>query len=292
MQKSRGRAVLAFAFILTLCLTFGAGAAKQETAGASPQSGPAACYPCHPQTQSLKEGSKHAGLPCSLCHENTSAHLASFSVKPKTRIDASLCGGCHRNQYESSQKVNYEAPARKEKGIPTGRSPLQEKLLAPHGFTKEHNEPRAHVFMVTDQFIVDRFAGGRFQYKKGVRGVDESGRAWDVLYDTGRELPETARAGNATCISCKTTDHLLTWKYMGDKNPKAQWDRGSDAIAISKATSNPMSCVHCHDAHGAVPRVVRDALIEAVDKEGARTFAGKDGKTDLRYRFRVSANGV
>ena len=85
-------------------------------------------------------------------------------------IDAAVCGKCHKDQYESFYKVNYEAAARKEKGVPTGRSPMQDKLLAGHGFTFEHNEPRGHAFMVIDQFVVDRFQGGRFQFKDGWMG--------------------------------------------------------------------------------------------------------------------------
>lgn len=239
------------------------------------------CYQCHAQIKSLKEGSPHAVISCNACHAETMEHLASFQNKPATAIDQAICGKCHPDQYRGLNRVNYHAQARKEKGVPTGRSPLQEKLLEPHGFTKEHNEPRAHVFMVTDQFVVDRYAAGRFQYKKGMRGADQTGRAGDVLYDTGRELPETAKAGNPTCIQCKTSDHVLKWKYMGDKNPKAKWDRGADVIAMSKDTQNPMGCIHCHDAHGAAPRVIRDALIEAVDQDKSRMFARND-KTDLK----------
>ena len=46
--------------------------------------------------------------------------------------------------------TNYESKARIEKGTYKGRSPLFEKLMAPHGFTKEHSEPRSHVFMLLD----------------------------------------------------------------------------------------------------------------------------------------------
>src|SRR5512145_451802 len=239
------------------------------------------CYRCHFQIKSLKEGSRHAALSCEMCHSGVKEHLQSFQNKPVTAIDQAVCGNCHGNQAESLMRINYSAQARKEKGMPAGRSPLQEKLLAPHGFTKEHNEPRAHVFMVTDQFAVDRFIGGRFQYKKGFAGINQTGKSWDVLYDTGNELPETSKAVNASCIKCKTSDHILQWKYMGDKDPKARWDRGSDIFAFSKATQNPMGCIQCHDAHGAAPRVIRDALIDAIDKDGAKTFA-VNGKTDMK----------
>jgi formate-dependent nitrite reductase cytochrome c552 subunit len=273
----------AAATLLCLALLIPAfSSAQKSSAGANGiGDGREKCYNCHSQVRSLKEGSKHAALSCSTCHAGTVEHLQSFRNKPVTAIDQALCGKCHSDQYDSFRKVNYHAQARKEKGVPTGRSPMQEKLLVPHGFTMEHNEPRAHIFMLTDQFVVDRFIGGRFQHKKGFAGINQTGKAWDILYDTGRELPETAKAGNATCIQCKTSDHILQWKYMGDKDPKAKWDRGSDIAAMSKATQNPMGCIECHDAHGAVPRIIRDALIEAIDRDGAKTFE-RSGKTDLK----------
>jgi nitrite reductase (cytochrome c-552) len=240
----------------------------------------AACYVCHEEVKALKEGSKHAKLACETCHDKLKDHLANSDSKPVTKIDQTVCGSCHKDQFESFYKVNYEQPWKKEKGIPTGRSPMQDKLLAPHGFTKEHNEPRAHAFMVIDQFQVDRFAGGRFQFKKGQWGMDATGKTWDVLTDTGKELPETAKAGNPTCIQCKSSDHVLTWKFLGDKDPKAKWDRSSNVIDVAKDTNNPVGCIHCHDPHGTKPRVVRDALIQAV-LDGDKTFE-KNGKTDLK----------
>jgi nitrite reductase (cytochrome c-552) len=245
--------------------------------------GRAKCYECHDEVKAMKEGSKHAALACKTCHDKLDAHMGDPEKnRPVTIIDQALCGKCHKEQFESFYKVNYEAQARKEKGAPTGRSPMQDKLLAGHGFTFEHAEPRGHAFMVTDQFIVDRFQGGRFQYKKGWMGVDATGKTWDVLTDTGKTLPETAKAGNPTCIQCKTSDHVLNWKFMGDKDPKAKWDRTSDIVAVAKDTNNPVGCIHCHDPHGTQPRVVRDALIQAIQKDPKGNIFARNGATDLK----------
>lgn len=247
--------------------------------------GRAKCYECHEEVKAMKEGSKHAKLPCKTCHDNLDKHMESMGeTKPGTTIDAALCGKCHKDQFDSFFKMNYESAARKEKGVPTGRSPKQDKLLEPYGFTIEHNEPRGHAFMVVDQFIVDRFQGGRYQLKDGWRGYDKPGKTWDVLVDKGpnTKLPETAMAGNPTCIQCKTSDHILKWKFMGDKDPKAKWDRTSNVNDVAKDTNNPVGCIHCHDPHGTQPRVVRDALIQAVDRDRANNIFAKGGKTDLK----------
>lgn len=247
--------------------------------------GRARCYECHDEIRGLKEGSKHAPLACKSCHDGLDRHLSDPEAnRPVTMIDAAVCGKCHKEQYDSFYKMNYEAAARKEKGTPSGRSPMQDKLLAGHGFTFEHNEPRGHAFMVIDQFIVDRFQGGRYQLKEGWKGYDKPGRTWDRIFDKGPDtkLPETAMAGNPTCIQCKSSDHILNWKFMGDKDPKAKFDRTSNVNDVAKATNNPMGCIHCHDPHGTQPRVIRDALIQAVGKDPAGNIFAKGGKTDLK----------
>jgi len=174
-------------------------AAKEKPAAKVINDGRAKCYECHDEIKAMKEGSKHVKLACKECHDNLDKHMeSSGDIKPVTKIDAAFCGKCHKDEFESFYKVDYEAQARKEKGAPAGRSPMMDKLLAPYGFTFEHNEPRGHAFMVTDQFVVDRFAGGRFQYKKGWYGVDAVGKTWDILEDKGPDfkMGETAKAGN------------------------------------------------------------------------------------------------
>lgn len=238
------------------------------------------CFECHEEVEALHKGSKHAELDCGTCHSGTADHLKDSANRPVTDLELATCGGCHQDQYDSYYRVNYNAEARKEKGIPTGRSPMQDKLIAPHGFTKEHNEPRSHPFMVVDQFVVDRFARGRYQFKD-MFGYTRPGKTWDVLVDNGPDQlypPDvSAAAGNPVCLQCKTSDLILTWKYLGDKDPKAKWDRTSDVNALIKDVNNPVGCVHCHDPHATRPRIVRDALIEAVERDGARPYDADKG---------------
>lgn len=277
-------AVTAGGVALAVSLPGHLGAAKSKPVKVAGD-GRAKCYECHDEIKVLKEGSKHAALPCKSCHDGLDKHLGDPEAnKPVTMIDAALCGKCHKDQYDSFYRMNYESAARKEKGVPTGRSPMQDKLLEPYGFTYEHNEPRGHAFMVIDQFIVDRFQGGRYQLKEGWEGYDKPGKTWDRIFDRGpdKKMPETAMAGNPTCIQCKTSDHILNWKYMGDKDPKAKFDRTSNVNDVAKATNNPVGCIHCHDPHGTQPRVVRDALIDAIAREGGNNIFAKGGKTDLR----------
>jgi formate-dependent nitrite reductase cytochrome c552 subunit len=237
------------------------------------------CFSCHAEVEKLYSGSTHGKLSCETCHSRLADHLKDDAVKPMTSLELSTCGKCHKDQYESFYRVNWDAQARKEKGDPAGRSPMQDKLLAPHGFTKEHNEPRSHAFMVVDQLSVDRFAAGRYQFKDSF-GYTRPGRTWDVLVDTGKTYPKevSAAAGNSVCLQCKTNDLTLTWKHMGDKDPKAKWDRTSDVNELIKDVHNPVGCIGCHDPHAAKPRIVRDALIDGIERDGARPYDADKGK--------------
>jgi nitrite reductase (cytochrome c-552) len=277
MNKRKWRMALLGMSSLALALSGPLSSGAQGAKGKAAKIDGERCFACHTEVRGLHKGSSHAALSCDSCHGEMAAHLKDSAIKPTTSLELSTCGSCHPDQFNSFYEVNWDATPRKDKGLQTGRSPQQDKLLAPHGFTKEHNEPRSHPFMVVDQLAVDRFAGGRYQFKD-MASVSRPGKLWDVLEDTGASFPETAKAGNSVCLQCKTSDLVLTWKHMGDKDPRAKWDRTSDVNELVKDINNPMGCIQCHDPHSARPRVIRDALIEAVERDGARPYDDDKGK--------------
>ena len=247
------------------------------------------CYSCHELIKSLKEGNRHASLSCSKCHSKLNDHLKDPDRAPETNLELSLCGQCHPFQYETLMAVNLKSKAKVEKSTTTSRSPTFDKLMMPHGFTKEHDEPRSHAFMATDHMTVDRAYGGRFQLKSW-KEMTRPGRLWDGVVDTGKELPQTAKAGNSVCLACKTTDTILKWPYMGDPNPATDLKRGGNPAAIymaKKYIKNPMGCIHCHDPHAAKPRIVRDALINAVLDRGEGAYPYDKAKSDKTTMTKV-----
>jgi len=267
---SRSFVSIAAAFCLSLSFFLSYAYSKKETIPKEE----ASCYECHEVIKSLRAGSRHASLPCARCHGKLADHLKDPEKVPSTNLELTVCGQCHPSQYETYVSANLKSRAKVEKATTTSRSPTFDKLMMPHGFTKEHDEPRSHVFMVTDHLLVDRAYGGRFQLKSW-KDITNTGKAWQVLVDTEKELPQTAKAANSVCLTCKTTDTILKWPYMGDAHPATDLKRGPNPAAVEMAKKyiqNPMGCIHCHDPHGAKPRVVRDALIQAVVDRGAGTY--------------------
>ncbi len=247
------------------------------------------CYQCHELIKSLKDGNKHASIPCSRCHSQLNDHLKDPGKAPETSLELSLCGQCHPFQYETHMAVDLKAKAKVEKSTTTSRSPRFDKLMMPHGFTKEHDLPRSHAFMVIDHMIVDRAYGGKFQLKDWTE-ITRQGRLWDVVVDTGKELPQTVKAANSVCLLCKSTDAILKWPYMGDPNPATDLKRGANPTAIymaKKYLKNPVGCVHCHDPHAAKPRIVRDALINAVMDRGEGAYPYDKNKSNKITMTRV-----
>lgn len=248
-----------------------------------------ACYGCHDPVKELHSGGKHAKVNCVNCHSGLSKHVAAPGpdTRPTTDTSWEACGKCHKEQYDSFMQVAYHRPARDEKSQLTNRAPnpFWDKLMAGHGFTKEHNLTRSHVNMLTDHLVVDRAYGGRFQPKHGWEYVLEKGRAWDILEDRYPDspdhkpfIPQSAAAANPVCLQCKSQDHILKWSFMGEPAPGAQWSRTSKVVELVKDLQHGLNCFTCHDPHAAKPRIVRDGLIEALTRADGDTLWHRDPK--------------
>lgn len=237
------------------------------------------CYACHEDIEDFHTKGRHQTVNCVHCHDNAAEHqkLAKqkdWGVRPNTIKDHRACATCHSEQYNSFVQTNMDSKARIEKADPRSVSPKFDKLIDGYGFAKEHAEPRSHAFMLVDQWAVDRAFGGRMQFKDWTyvnKAELAANGAWNVMVDAEpstsdqkRFLSQTVTAVNPVCMNCKTQDHILDWNYLGEKNPRAKWDRTSKPVEFARAMSHPLNCYMCHDPHSAGPRVVRDALINAV----------------------------
>lgn len=247
-----------------------------------------ACYGCHAPIKTFHADGKHKSVGCNSCHDGIDKHLADAKARPATKVDPAACGACHKNQFETMYKMNWNKLARSEKSQATGPSPnpAWDKLMTPHGFTREHNLPRSHAYMVLDQFLIDRAFGGRFVPKDGWQYLTRPGGNFKVgdaitdLYPDNADhkpfKPGTAAAANPVCLNCKTQDHILDWAYMGDPAPTAKWSRTSKVVEMARASNHALNCFFCHDPHSAGPRIVRDGLIQALTRPEKDTLWNKD----------------
>ena len=259
------------------------------------------CYGCHDPIKQLHTMGKHSKNNCVNCHSGDfkkHAENPGPDNRPVTDTSWEACGACHKEQFESFMKVAMHRPARDEKSQLTNRSPnpFWDKLMAGHGFTKEHNLTRSHVNMLPDHLVVDRAYGGRFQGRRGWNYMLETGRAWDLLADgdptTSDQktyMPQSAAAANPVCLQCKSQDQILKWSYMGDPVPGAQWSRTSKPVELVRDLQHGLNCFYCHDPHAAKPRIVRDALIQALTRPQADTLWHKDQK---HTNFKVMDMGL
>ena len=243
------------------------------------------CYGCHEAVKAFHVDGQHKTVGCDACHGGLDTHSPKGRGRPSTNMDPASCGSCHQNQYRTLYNMNTEKTAHKEKAAATNGA--MDKILMPHGFTREHNEPRSHAFALYDQVVVDRAFGGRFQNKEGKAGLTRMGgnfKIWDVLVDEFPGEPHkafkpgTAAAANPVCMSCKSSDHILDWAYMGDPAPQAKWSRLSKVNEFVKDTNHSLNCNFCHDPHAAKPRIIRDGLIQALTRPQADTLWHKDPK--------------
>jgi len=277
----------ASAAAIVALVAFGGDALAQTKKAAAFDASP--CLGCHAPIKAFHDAGKHKGLACTTCHDGTAKHLADSKARPVTKTDPAVCGSCHQNQFRSMYTMNWDKQARREKVQAGGPSPdpAFDKLMMPHGFTKEHNEPRSHAFALYDQLVVDRAFGGRFENKEGWRGLARAGgsfKIWDTLEDKypGQDhkafRPGTAAAANPVCLSCKTADHILDWAYMGDPVPGAKWSRTSKVQELAKDVNHSLNCFFCHDPHSAKPRIIRDGLIQALTRPEKDTLWHRDAR--------------
>lgn len=265
------------------------------------------CYSCHGDIEDFHASGRHATVNCAYCHDAEehmqTAKSSKMGTRPVTNMDHRACATCHVEQYNTFVQPNLESHARVEKANYKSRSPLFDKLMEGYGFTKEHAEPRSHAFMLVDQWVVDRAFGGRMQFKDWTyinKAELAANSAWNVIVDREPEtsdqklfMRQAATAVNPVCMNCKTQDHILDWAYKGDKNPNAKWDRTSKPVEFARGVKHALNCFYCHDPHSAQPRVVRDALIEAVvdRKEGTYPMDAEKSKKTTMTKVVFERNG-
>lgn len=255
------------------------------------------CLACHSNIGQMHTGNKHQSVACVTCHEGTEAHLKNTKTRPVVSMNPQQCGTCHQNQFTSMYKANLHRTARdsKKNSGNIAPNPFFDEALGAHGFVKEHNLPRAHAYGAVDQFIADRSFGGRFEPKEGWLFSGDNGGffgVWEKIQDTMPDnnvqkphKPGTAAAANPVCWTCKSSDLMMDWAYLGDPKSGAKWSRASNPVELVRNINHSLNCNLCHDPHSTQPRIVRDALIQALTRTDYPTlYSESKAKTPIEVK--------
>ena len=124
-----------------------------------------------------------------------------------------------------SYQANY---ANTEKTSHFDTKPYLTAIYAGFGFSKEYNEPRAHVYTIEDILAID---------------------------------PARKKAG-ASCFTCKSTQVPEMMQKYGEKYYLMSFDE------IKGQITEPIGCLDCHDPKTMELRLTRPALVEALQRQG------------------------
>ncbi len=279
MRLELCRTVLAasLVFVLSaLVLNDAVAAAPAREPAAKTAYGGKECAGCHGGIGKMHDPGKHKSVGCGACHDGIAEHLKSPQMRPVTRTGSEACGACHKNQYETMYKVNYNKTARNEKSQAGGPSPnpAWDKLMTPHGFTKEHNVPRSTPSRsTTSWWSTARSAAASRTSRAG--GPSRSRRQFHAL---GRDLRQVSRRSRTSLQAGHGGRGEPGVHVVQDPGPHprlglpgrpradAKWSRTSKVNEFVKDVNHSLNCIFCHDPHCAQPRIIRDGLIQALTR--------------------------
>ena len=247
-----------------------------------------ACLACHAPIKAFYDGGKHKTVGCNACHDGTAEHLADTKKRPVTKTDLATCGGCHQNQYKSYAQMDWHRTARFEKKQTTGPAPdpAYDLLMTPHGFTQgAQPAARAHVRAARPVRRRPRVrrplrAEGRLALPRRHPATSRCGTSSSTSIPTTPTRRCSSRARRPRRIRCacrarrRTTSSTgRTWAIRCPAPSGAARRRSSSSRSRS---NHALNCIFCHDPHAAKPRIVRDALIEAVTRTDFPTLYSQD----------------
>lgn len=263
---------------------------------------------CHDEVVTAQVAGSHSGLACVQCHEGTgddhAADPATAVASTDWTIDA--CANCHDGEaatylYDDNRQVGpFGGSQRHPEQHKTDAFPEYNTIVAGHGFTRDYAEEGAHRYMLEDHY---RTLRGKFescvQCKSTkvayVWGTDKPLRvAADTEITLTHTVTDTEPAKKVTIPKGTTVkyatddDHSVnaqatfpdgtvwTSKPLGDADEATRhynmvW--ASTMAAIDETRPYGAGCNHCHDPHSGGQRLVRKAMLDAIEERGVNPYA-------------------
>lgn len=258
---------------------------------------------CHPEAVDAQSGSPHAELDCVSCHEGTGEEHAGDPEAVIAATDWTLksCDPCHSGEvasylYDDNLQVGpFGGSQRKPPQPKAATFPEYKTIVAGHPFTRDYNEEGAHAYMLQDHYETLR---GKFETCVQCKSTKvalafKTGKPLTVAADQEITLTHTAtqsvppkkvKIPKGTEITYKTDPVQRTVDaqaklpdgtiYTSKPKPSEDATKSNNMIwastiaAIKDTWPYGAGCNHCHDPHTGSPRLVRQAMIEAIEGTG------------------------
>lgn len=262
---------------------------------------------CHGEVVEAHSTGTHTSLACVDCHEGTGTEHANDPSAAVAVIDWTIdsCARCHEGEatsylYDDNLKVGPFGGSQREPEIhKADEFPQYNTIVAGHGFTREYAEEGAHRYMLYDHARTKR---GKFESCLQCKST-KIAYAWGtdmnlrVAEDTEITLTHTvtdsapAKKVNipaGTTISYATDeDRAVDAKAtfpdgtVWSSRPAASEDAtqnynmvwAASIAAIKETQPYGASCNHCHDPHTGKQRLVRKAMLTAIEEQGVNPYS-------------------
>lgn len=264
---------------------------------------------CHSATVTAAAQGSHETMACTACHEGTGAEHAKDPEAVEATIDWRIdaCARCHADEavtylYDDNRQVGPFGGSQREPAIAkTKLFPRYNTIVAGHGFTRDYREEGAHRYMLEDHYETLR---GKFETCVQCKStklayVWDTGKPLTVAKETEVELTHTQAPGvdaRKVKIPQGTTITYATDQKTREVDAKAVFPDGktwtsrpaesedatenynmmwaSTIAAIEETFPYGAGCNHCHDPHTGDERLVRKAMIDAIENGGGPGGAG------------------
>jgi formate-dependent nitrite reductase cytochrome c552 subunit len=291
---------------LALAGLIGCGGGGPETPSATDARATCGGERCHDAAVEAHAIGMHSSLDCEDCHQGAAAHASDPEAVGVT-IDWTIdgCAECHSTiastyLYDDNTKVGPFGGSQREPAIAkTETFPELNTILAGHGFTRDYSEEGAHRWMYQEHYETLR---GKYETcvqckSTKVAWAWDTGKQLTVSEDTKIVLTHTATektpAREVTVPAGTTVEFgtdprnaevLATARYAGGRTYHSRPGPMDDAAehqnmlwaATIAATKETMpygaGCNHCHDPHSGKPRVIRKAMLQAIDEQGVNPY--------------------
>ncbi len=304
----RMRNVPAFLLVLGVMVFAAAGCAGVTYDSPAVVAARAECGECHAEAIEAVAAGPHADAGCASCHADATAHAAdpeNVRAVIEWRVDG--CAQCHSATaamflYDDNLKVGPFGGSQREPAIhKIDEFPEYHTIIAGHGFVRDYREEGAHLWALEEHYDTLRA-----KYETCVQ-CKSTKVAWAWHTDTPLTVPadtqvtlthtatadEPARtvdipAGTVVSLATDFQSHEVSASAVFPDGrtftspPSEEYDPAEHRDMLWAATiatteeTMPygMGCNHCHDPHSGSFRLIRAAMLEAIDTGGVHGQGG------------------